>query len=289
MPRKPDESAQPTLRAQWLGHRMRQLRNDSGLTLAEAAEYLGIDASALARFERADWPFRREHILALLDRYHVLDTEVRGQLVRQQEEQWRVDIFDTDLTGSIHDQNGPTLTWLEGRAELIGVYAPLLIPGLVQTPGYAETVMRRYGTTEAVIADRVRRRLARRSVLEDPKRRVRFSMIVEETALRHPVGGPAVMRDQLAHLVAVGRQSNVELLLMPPDALRPDGAWGGFTVFRLPKPYPPVGYLENIGGLFYFEAPRSSRFFAAYDRLRKAALPPGESAELIAAVAKEWA
>lgn len=287
MPRKPDESAQPTLRAQWLGHRMRQLRNDSGLTLAEAAEYLGIDASALARFERADWPFRREHILALLDRYHVLDTEVRGQLVRQQEEQWRVDIFDTDLTGSIHDQNGPTLTWLESRAELIGVYASVVLPGLLQTPEYAESVMRLYGTPDALVADRVRWRIDRQQALADPKRKLRFSTVIEEAALRHPVGSPALMHEQLLHLIDAGRRPNVEILVMPPNVLRPDAS-AQFTVLRLPKPYPPVCYLENIGGRFYFEAPRSSRFFAAYDRLRKAALPPGESAELIAAVAKEW-
>lgn len=288
MPRKPDDSAQPTLRAQWLGHRMRQLRNESGLTLAEAAEYLGIDGSALARFERADWPFRREHILALLDRYHILDTEVRGQLVRQQEEQWRVNIFDTDLTSSIHDQNGPTLTWLEGRADLIGAYASVVLPGLLQTREYAEAVMRHYGTPKDVLADRVQRRMARQRVLDNPKRPARLSTVIEQDALRHPVAEPAVMRDQLRHLVAAGRRPNVEILVLTPETLRPVGSSGQFTVLRLVKPYPPVGYLENIAGLFYFEAPKSNRFIEAYDRLRKAALPPGESAELIAAVAKEW-
>lgn len=288
MARKPDESAHPTLRAQWLGHRMRQLRAERGLSLAEAAEYLGIDASALARFERADWPFRREHILALLDRYHIRDSEIRGQLVRQQEEQWRVDIFDTELTSSIHDQNGPTLTWLEYRAELIGTYVPMVLPGLLQTPAYAEAVMRLYGTPENVLADRVERRLARQRVLVDPRKPVRFSTVIEETALRHPVGPSAVMHDQLNHLVTVGRRPNVEIRVLPPGSLRPVGSWGQFTVIRLPKSYPPVGFLENIGGLFYFEAPRSHRFLTAYDQLRKTALPPGESAELIAAVAKEW-
>lgn len=288
MPRKPDESAHPTLRAQWLGHRMRQLRHERGLSQVEAAEYLGIDGSALARFERADWPFRRDHILALLDRYHIRDPEIRGELVRQQEEQWRVDLFDTDLTSSIHDQHGPTLTWLESRAELIGTYAPVVMPGLLQTPEYAEAVIRHYGIPKEVLADRVRRRINRQRVLDDPKRRVRFSAVIEQAALQHPVAGPAVMRRQLLHLVAAGRRPNVEVLVLTPETLRPVGSSGQFTVLRLCKPYPPVGYLENIAGFFYFEAPKSNRFIEAYDRLRKAALPPGESAELITAVAKEW-
>ncbi|MEU8008533.1 helix-turn-helix transcriptional regulator [Micromonospora parva] len=60
-----------TLRAQWLGQQMRELRERRGLTLKYVAQYLERDFSSLARYERAEWPFRRELVIALLDLYGV--------------------------------------------------------------------------------------------------------------------------------------------------------------------------------------------------------------------------
>ncbi len=163
----------------------------------------------------------------------------------------------------------------------------MVLPGLLQTPEYAGAVMRYYDYPEHAVAEGVRRRMARQQVLTGPKP-TKLSAIIEETALRHQVGDPAMMRDQLLHLVTAGKNPNIEIRVMPPAAFRPEGSWGQFTLLRFPKPYRSVGYYENIAGRFYFEAPTSKRFVSAYDRLRKAALPPKESAELIAAVAKEW-
>ena len=146
MPRTNREPGPPTLRSQWLGQQLRELRLHQGLTLEDAAGYLGIDRSGLARFERAEWPFKRDHVLALLDCYQVRDPDERSRLLHQQEEAWRVDIFDTELTGSIYDQTTVSLTWLERRAELIGTYTNVIMPGLLQTATYAEAVvMKVYG------------------------------------------------------------------------------------------------------------------------------------------------
>jgi transcriptional regulator with XRE-family HTH domain len=288
MPRTNREPGPPTLRSQWLGQKLRELRLQHGLTLAEAAAYLGIDRSGLARFERAEWPFKRDHVLALLDRYQVRDPDERSRLLRQQEEAWRVDIFDTELTGSIYDETTVSLGWLESRAELICTYTNVIMPGLLQTSRYAEEVMKFYGNPTKVVDRSVKQRLARQQVVTGAKA-TKLSAIIDEPALRRPIGDAAVMRDQLAKLITLGRRPNVEVRVLPPSAPRPDGAWGQFAVLRLPEPYTSVGYLENVGGRFYFESPTSKRFIEAYDRLRKAALPPDESAELIKATAKEWA
>jgi hypothetical protein len=74
-------------------------------------------------------------------------------------------------------------------------------------------------------------RVARQQVLSGPKP-PRYSAIMEEMALRHQVGARSVMRDQLAHLVEVGRRPNIEIRLLPPTASRPDGSWGQFIVAR---------------------------------------------------------
>jgi hypothetical protein len=263
------------------------LRHQRGLNLEEAADYLGYDRSYLARCERSEWPFKRDIVLGLLDCYKVWDPEQRSRLLRKQEEAWRVDIFDTDFTASLYDRTGVNLTWLEERAELVCAYVTQILPGLLQTREYVAAVMRLYGDLDGPIDRWVELRIARQQILTR-SHPVRFSTVIDESALRHPIGSPAVMRSQLTRLVEAGHQPNIEIRVLPPSALRPDGAWGQFTVLRLPDPYPSVGYLENIGGRFYFESPTSKRFIDAYNRLREAALSPGESAELIAAVAEEW-
>ncbi|WP_422771726.1 helix-turn-helix domain-containing protein [Plantactinospora sp. WMMC1484] len=288
MSRPAREPAHPTLRQQWLAHQLRELRQQRGLTLEEAAAYLGYDRSYLARCERSEWPFKRDIVLGLLDCYQVWDPDKRARLLREQEEAWRVDIFDTDFTGSIYDSSGVNLTWLEERAELICTYVTQILPGLLQSRDYAAAVMRLYDASDDPVDRWVERRMTRQQILSRAKP-ARLSAVIDESALRHPIGGPTVMRRQLAALVKAGGERNVEIRVLPPTAVRPEGAWGQFMVLQLPEPHPSVGYLENVGGRFYFESPKSKRFITAYHRLREAALSPGESAELIAAVAEEWA
>ncbi|MFI6760167.1 helix-turn-helix domain-containing protein [Micromonospora sp. NPDC050417] len=288
MPRTTRQPGPPTLRSQWLGEQLRELRLQEGMTLEHAAGYLGIDRSGLARFERAEWPFKRDHVLGLLDCYQVYDPEVRARLLRQQEEAWRIDIFDTELTGSIYDETAVSLTWLERRAELIGTYTPMVIPGLLQTPAYIKAIVRQFRAPANAVEPWVERRMARQQVLSGPTP-PRYSAIVEEVVLRHQVGGRSTMRDQLAHLIEVGRRPNIEVRVLPPTVTRPDGSWGQFIAIRLPEPYGSVGYQENLGGRFYFESSAGKRFIEAYDRLRAVALPATESAELITTIMKEWA
>ncbi|MDW5324544.1 helix-turn-helix transcriptional regulator [Plantactinospora sp. KLBMP9567] len=98
------ETRQPTLRAQWLAQRMRELRQQRGLSTEEAAKYFG---SALGRYERADWPFQRTDVQALLDVYRVFDGRDRAQLLQlcddaRRTDQWDVDFADAFVRHSRH-------------------------------------------------------------------------------------------------------------------------------------------------------------------------------------------
>ncbi|MEQ4302300.1 Scr1 family TA system antitoxin-like transcriptional regulator [Plantactinospora sp. B6F1] len=64
---------------------------------------------------------------------------------------------------------------------------------------------------------------------------------------------------------------------------------GSFWLFRMPKPYPEVAYLESLAGQMYFELPKAAKYVSAYDRLREAALGPRESAQLIRTIAEDLA
>jgi transcriptional regulator with XRE-family HTH domain len=90
------ETFTPTLRAQYLGQQMRVLRDDRGLTLKYVAGFLGVEFSTLARYERAEWPFRKDHVVALLDVYGVYAEGNRQELTALATNAWRIDHWDHD-------------------------------------------------------------------------------------------------------------------------------------------------------------------------------------------------
>jgi hypothetical protein len=89
-----------TLRAQWLGQQLRALREQRGMTLKLVSEHLHRDMSALARYERAEWPIRRGDVVALLDLYGFHNAAERARLLALAEEVWRTDRTPSGDTSS---------------------------------------------------------------------------------------------------------------------------------------------------------------------------------------------
>lgn len=279
-----------TLRARWLGHRMRELRDSNGLTLRQAAKYLQRDFSALSRFETAEWPFPRADVLQLLDLYGVTDEKQRGLLVHLSEDVWRKDEWETAFGDTLHDRSFCDLPWLEERADEIATFDVTFVPGLLQIGEYAEAVIRAVEGTAAGarVADWVARRLARQRIFAPP-RPTRMVALLDEAVLRRPVGGPEVMRRQLAHLQECAARPNLSIRVLPFAAGPHPGFDGPFILFRMPAPYPEIAYVESLAGRLFIEPPRTSRFVHAYDRLCDTALSERESTEFIALIAEELA
>jgi transcriptional regulator with XRE-family HTH domain len=272
-----------TLRAQWLGQQMRDLRTRRGMTLQATAEYFGRDFSTLARLEKAEWPFTRADVVALLDIYGVYDGQERARLLQLCDDAWRTDEWDADFADAAYDRSFVDRGWLESRARAIAIYHPFLVPDLLQTRAYAEALVR-LAEGPAVPAQTVVHSvdpvMQRQKVLESG--RTKLSVVLDDTALRREVGDPALMREQYRHLVALARRPHVEIRLLPAAVNVYPRFSGAFVLYRMLHPYPEVAYLENLAGRIYLEAPRSKRFVVAYDRLRAAALSPAESAKLVA-------
>ncbi|MEU1184474.1 helix-turn-helix transcriptional regulator [Streptomyces sp. NPDC005820] len=122
---------------------------------------------------------------------------------------------------------------LEAKAVEIQLYDPLSIHGLLQTPEYGRglLLMRRPAYTEAEVERFVAARVGRKSVFErDPMPELSF--VVEEWTLRRPLGGRAVLRRQLEHLLETGRLRNVELQVMPMDCEEHAGVDGSIEVLK---------------------------------------------------------
>ncbi|WBB64272.1 DUF5753 domain-containing protein [Streptomyces sp. WMMC500] len=101
-----------------------------------------------------------------------------------------------------------------------------------------------------------------------------------------PVGGRAVMRDQLAHLLSRVELPNVTLQIHPLDANAHAGMLGAFTLLNFGDSEPVVGYVESPAGNNFLERDRQTRMLVhTFDRLRAGALDPGDSAALLAELA----
>ncbi|MFG3555356.1 helix-turn-helix domain-containing protein [Micromonospora sp. NPDC047557] len=278
-----------TLRAQWLGQQMRELREKRGLTLKYVAQYLERDFSSLARYERAEWPFRRDLVVALLDLYGVYEERERERLIQLAQDAWRVDRWDNGFDKTIYDNSFIDFPWLESRADEVCTYAAHLIPGLLQTLDYAEAVIRNAepsSASEVEIRRWVQLRMDRQRLLDGPSP-MRLAVIIEETALRRPVMSRSVMAAQLAHLARATAKPTVEIRVLPLTLGLHAGLDGTFWLFRMPSPYSDVAHAETLGGRLFLESDNASRYVRAYDRLREAALSATESAKLITALAEE--
>ena len=157
-------------------------------------------------------------------------------------------------------------------------------PGLLQTTDYALTVLRelRPRDTEEQIRRVVDLRMQRQRLLDqDPP--LEAWIIFDEGAIRRKIGGTAIMRHQLEHLISACRRPNVTVQVLAFECGAHAGLTGPFAILEFPeRTDPDVAYTESLGGMVYLEKDRDVRSCAeAFDRMRAAALSPGASVELI--------
>lgn len=287
------EQFQHSLRAQLLGDRMRQLREERGLTLKYIAAYLGVEFSTLARYERAEWPFRTDHVAALLDVYGVFAEKDREELLSIARNAWRIcqwQIHGVKDTGSAGINEQPTLDpwWILSRTEELCVYAPTVIPPLLQSRDYAEALIRLSDPNAPMskVDVQIRRLIDQQAVL-DGKPPMRVLAILEQDLLHRQVGGRLVMAAQLEHLARVVERPHVNVVVLPHYAGWHPGIHGGFTVCQMRPPYPPVAMLEQLTGRAVLEAEAALTYRQAFDRLKETAFSIAESMSLITKVAEE--
>ncbi|ACY99295.1 MULTISPECIES: helix-turn-helix domain-containing protein [Thermomonospora] len=276
-----------TLRSQWLGQQLRELREKSGLLLKDAAEYLQRDPGTVSRFESGFYPIRRPDLLALMDLYGVSDPQRREALLRLSQDVWQKGWWD----GYVHDVAGSMIdfVWLEARATHIRSFAAIVVPGLLQTPEYAEHVIRvnEPGASPDQIKRWLELRMTRQRLL-DGDTPPRLSVILDEAVLHRQIGTPAIMAAQLRHLIEYAARPTVDIRVLPFRAGTPAGTYGTFDIFTLPDSFPEVAYTETLAGAIYIESPDTERFIRAYDGHESLALGPADSIELISALAEEW-
>ncbi|MFF0010670.1 helix-turn-helix domain-containing protein [Streptomyces sp. NPDC005374] len=250
-----------------VGRQLRLRREAVGMRAAEFGEAVGYGEDLVYKIEGGKRIPRPEY---LDDADRVLDA---GGLIAAMKE----DVRKVRYPKKVRD-----LAQSEARAVEIQLYDPLNIHGLLQTPEYARglLLMRR----PAYSADEVERfiaaRVARKAVFErDPAPELGF--VLEEWTLRRPLGGRAVLRRQLEHLLNIAQLGNVELQVMPMDREEHAGVDGSIEVLKFTDGSA-VGRSPVVAGGRPVAEPRQLRILELrYGIIRAQALTPRESTAFI--------
>lgn len=280
----------PTVRRRRLGTELRRLRESAGYKLEEVAGLLGVAPSTLSRIETGKAPTKSVYLSHLLEMYQVVDAGQRQVLVDMAREGHRKGwwaAYDDVLPSGLGVYVG-----LEAEASGLRSYEISVVHGLLQTTDYARAVLR--ASAPRHTADQIERLVAlrmerQRRLDDDPP--LDLWVIHDEAVIRRAVGGAAVMRRQLAHLLAVAGLPGVTLQVLPFDSGAHAGHDGPFSIVEFrDRSDSEVVYVESAAGPLYLEKERDVRANAeVFDRLRAAALPPDPSLDLISTAAQELA
>ena len=267
----------PTVRRRRLSAVLRQLRRDHGSTLEAVTADLEWSRGRLAHMEGNKWT-RPDvgNIRQLLDHYGVEGDEREAilSLARQAREKgWWTrfkDVFGSD-----------PLVGFESEASVISTYQPIVIPGLLQTEGYAAAITRATSTEPVEGIDRrVEARMARNEVLTGEGAPTVRAVIDESALHRIPVEG-GVAESQIRHLIeqAEDADTDVTVQVLPFSAGLHPGIAGSFLVLDFPDTLDaPVVYLESRTDGLFLEGPQEvAAYRSVFDGLQEMALSQAES------------
>ncbi|MFZ0082547.1 MAG: helix-turn-helix transcriptional regulator [Trebonia sp.] len=280
----------PTVRRRRLGTELRRLRDSAGYKLEEVAGMLGVAPSTLSRIETGKAPTKSAYLSQLLELYQVTDAGQRQILVDMAREGHRKGwwaAYDDVLPSGLGVYVG-----LEAEASGLRSYEIAVVHGLLQTTDYARAILR--ASAPRHTADQIERlvdlRMERQRRLDDNPP-LDLWVIHDEAVIRRTVGGPVVMRHQLAHLLVAAGLPGVTLQVLPFDTGAHAGHDGPFSIVEFhDRSDSEVVYVESTAGPIYLEKDREVRASAeVFDRLRAAALPPEASLDLISKAARELA
>jgi len=271
-----------------LGAQLRRLREHASVTRDDAGYHIRASGSKISRMELGRVSFKERDVTDLLEYYGVTDLAEREKLVQLTREAnatpWYQKFQDV-VPDWFH-----VFVGLEEAAQLIRVYEVQFVPGLLQTEEYARAIIVQGapGVDPDEVERRVALRMGRQKLLtrENPPR---YWVIMDEAALRRPMGGREVHVAQIERLIDLVGEPNITLQVMPFRYGGHAADGGAFTIMRFPETdLPDVVYMEYLTGAHYIDKPEEvERYAAVMERLSVAGTSPDRTREILSAMLKE--
>jgi transcriptional regulator with XRE-family HTH domain len=259
---------------QFVGKEIRLAREAKGLSRVELAKKFPVSESLIRWWESGRTMPTEQcvgKLIAILDLpemiQHVLDDLVSNEVAPEWLGKW---------------------VTLEERATSLLNFAPLVIPGMLQTEEYARAVLRLGKESLLDLEERVSDRLHRRHVLtrEDPPL---YHVILDEAVIRRPVGGPKVMHDQLMHVLDQAERAEMIIIQVIPFRVGAHAGFAGGAMVIASLDGMEAAYVDNALRGDVVEKPDDVAVIRRlWQKLSAKALLEEESAQLIREAAEKW-
>jgi transcriptional regulator with XRE-family HTH domain len=237
-----------------LGQRLRRFREAASITTEQAAASIRGSHSKISRIEHGRVACKERDIEDLLTLYGITEADEREALLDLARE--------ASPAGWWQEYSDILPNWvepyfaLEAAASFIRTWELQSIPGLLQTEAYAQAIIRLGdAVTDEDVQRRAEARLARQDIL-DRGNQFQLWAVIDEAALRRPIGGKAVMREQLRHLLRMAEHPAVTLQVLSFRTNEHPALGGPFTILRFAEPdLRDVVYMEQLTGAMYLDKP----------------------------------
>ena len=271
------EGDNSTVRRILLGTVLRRLRVKKGISAKEAGYHIRGTESKISRMETGKVSFKERDVADLLSLYGVSDANEREQILNL--------VNEANTLGWWHTFNESLPSWfeafvgLETAASIVRTYEVQYIPGLLQCREYARAVI---GSNRSLSREEVERRvevrIRRQEILDRPGAPV-FWTVLDEAALRRPIGGANSMQPQLEYLIEQTERANVTIQLLPFSVGAHAAEGGAFVLLRFAEPeLADLVYLEHLTGAQYLDRPEDvEQYSRVMDRISVDALTPEDT------------
>ncbi|MEV5884581.1 helix-turn-helix transcriptional regulator [Streptomyces sp. NPDC052020] len=280
----------PILLKMLVGVQLAGFREDAGLSQEQAARRLGFSPAKLSRIEsgKGRKPPTEKDVRALLELYGTdpYEASVLLKLLQRAGEPGWWQRYDKRLMPEWFER----LVGLQEAAVTIRTFEIQYVPGLLQTADYTRAVVER-GLPNAPAGEvqrRVELRIRRTQLLERADAPQLWA-VIDESVLLRVLGSREIMREQLAHLIAMAARPNVTLQIVPLTATNASAPAIPVTYLRFGGlDLPDVVYLEHIRSANFLEdRDETEEYRLALDRLADEALTPRASVELLRATMEQ--
>ncbi|MGA5826145.1 helix-turn-helix domain-containing protein [Streptomyces xanthochromogenes] len=273
----------PTVRRRRLGQELRRLRELKGMTAEEVAERLLVSQSKISRLENGRRSISQRDVRDLCGVYEVEDHRIVDSLMQMAK--------DSRQQGWWHAYS--VYIGLETDAASLRVYDPQVVPGLLQTRQYAESLIAGAlpETAPTDVEKRVNVRLRRQERVKATENPLRLWVVIDEAALRRRVGDKQLMIDQLEFLIDQSQLPHVTVQVLPFSMGAHPGINGQYAILEFPDASDSsVVYIEGVTSDLYLEKANDvQKYSVMYEHLRAQALNVDQTREFITKVAKEYA
>jgi transcriptional regulator with XRE-family HTH domain len=275
----------PAIARRRVRHAIREAREALGFTQGQVAEAMEWSLSKVMRIESGEVSITGNDLrpllsyLGIMDRSRIDDLVADARVSRRRQMWWDAQNLRDHITPAMRQ-----LIQYESDATAVRHFYMTIIPGRLQTPEYAEAVLRSYGD-ELAEADRKVRlevRLRRHDDLLARKTPPEIFLLLDESVLYRQVGGPQVTGDQLTYLVKLAGENRVRIRILPFAAENaPPPMFGSYEIVNLSDDDAIMYRESSIIDEIVEDRAKIDRHRVIFDNLWEAAYDEADSVRLV--------